>query len=92
MTTSSPLTDADRIGISGLTDSQWQMLRQVLEEQNHSSDETHSGKFFLESWIIDSGATNHMTITLEFLHDVCVKLWSQFLEIVSSIDDRCYNI
>ncbi|KAG7567306.1 Reverse transcriptase RNA-dependent DNA polymerase [Arabidopsis thaliana x Arabidopsis arenosa] len=67
----SQLTDADRIGISGLNDTQWKQLRQMLEERNLNSTDTKSGTFFLESWIIDSGATNHMTGTLEFLRDVC---------------------
>ena len=67
----SQLTEADRVGISGLNDEQWKQLRQMLEERNLNSTNTKSGKFFLESWIIDSGATNHMTGTLEFLRDVC---------------------
>ncbi|KAG7577529.1 Integrase catalytic core [Arabidopsis thaliana x Arabidopsis arenosa] len=71
ITSNSPLTDADRVGISGLSDTQWQQLRQMLEERNQTSSDTRSGKFFIESWIIDSGATNHMTGTLEFLRDVC---------------------
>jgi len=67
----SQLTEADRVGISGLNDEQWKQLRQMLKERNFNSTNTKSSKFFLESWIIDSGATNHMTGTLEFLRDVC---------------------
>ncbi|KAG7598815.1 GAG-pre-integrase domain [Arabidopsis suecica] len=68
---SSQLTDSDRVGISGLNDTQWKQLVQMLDERNRTSTDQRSGKFFIESWIIDSGATNHMTGTLDFLRDVC---------------------
>lgn len=71
MSSSSPLTDADRVGITGLSDEHWILLKQMLEERNRTSTDQHSGTFFLESWIIDSGAINHMTGTLGFLRDVC---------------------
>lgn len=68
---SSPsLTSADRMGISGLSDSQWKTLVHMLEERKTTPMEHRSGKQFLESWIFDSGATNHMTGCYEYLSEV----------------------
>lgn len=69
--TNSPLTPADRVGISRLSDAQWKTLVHMLEERKSTSNEHLSGKYFLESWIIDTGASNHMTGSFEFLLDVC---------------------
>ncbi|KAG7539387.1 Reverse transcriptase RNA-dependent DNA polymerase [Arabidopsis suecica] len=66
---SAPLSSDDRIGLSGLNDAQWKILQQILDERKSTSPQT--GTYFLESWIIDSGATNHMTGSLEFLRNVC---------------------
>lgn len=40
-------------------------------ERNMGAADPLSGKFFLESWIIDSGAYNHMTHSIDFLIDIC---------------------
>ncbi|XP_010484894.1 PREDICTED: uncharacterized protein LOC104763183 [Camelina sativa] len=66
-----PLTVSDRVGISGLTNDQWKLLVHMLEERKAPPTERLSGKVFIESWIIDTGASNHMTGTLEFLFDIC---------------------
>ncbi|KAG7585027.1 GAG-pre-integrase domain [Arabidopsis thaliana x Arabidopsis arenosa] len=66
-----PLTDADRVGISGLSDPDWKLLQHMLAERKATSPQQLSGKYFFESWVIDTGASNHMTGTLEFLIDVC---------------------
>lgn len=41
------LTDAYRVGISGLSDQQWKNLVQMLNERNATSHDRLSGKFFL---------------------------------------------
>ena len=69
-TASSPaLTSADRVGITGLNDDQWKTLVQMLNDRKALPAEDRSGKHFAESWIIDSGATNHTTGTFDFLVD-----------------------
>ncbi|KAL9293163.1 putative RNA-directed DNA polymerase [Arabidopsis thaliana] len=65
----SSLTSTDRVGIIGLSNDEWDSLVQTLANRKLNSKEK-SGISFLESWIIDTGASNHMTGTLEFLIDV----------------------
>lgn len=67
----SVITPADRVGFSGLNDQQWKTLVNMLNERNSTSHDHRSGNFFLESWIIDTGASNHMTGSLDYLTDVC---------------------
>lgn len=64
------LTDDDRLGLSGLSDAQWKTLVHMLDERNTTSVNRLSGKSFIESWIIYSGAINHMTGSLDLLIDV----------------------
>lgn len=45
-------------------------LQHMLAERKSQPTERLSGKFFFESWIIDTGASHHMTGTLEFLLDI----------------------
>lgn len=42
----------------------------MLNECNPGSHDRFSGTFFSESWIIVSGASNHMTGTLDCLSDI----------------------
>ncbi|KAG7557929.1 Integrase catalytic core [Arabidopsis suecica] len=65
------ITDSDRVGLSGLNDHQWKSLVQMLEERQPTSTDRLNGTWFLESWIIDTGASNHMTCSLDFLNEVC---------------------
>lgn len=65
------ITDADRVGFGGLNDHQWKTLVRVLNERNTGDHDRFSGKFFLESWIIDSGSSHHMTCNIESIMDVC---------------------
>ncbi|KAG7599411.1 Reverse transcriptase RNA-dependent DNA polymerase [Arabidopsis suecica] len=65
------ITDSDRVGLSGLNDHQWKSLVQMLEERKSTSTDRLNGTWFLESWIIDTGASNHMTGSLDFLNEVC---------------------
>lgn len=62
------LTDADRVGFTGLNDQQWKTLVQMLNERSRGSHVRFFGTFFFESWIIDSGASNHMTGSLKCLN------------------------
>ncbi|CAA7028849.1 unnamed protein product [Microthlaspi erraticum] len=65
------ITGADRIGISGLTDTQWQTLVNILNEREQSAGPTLTGKISVSSWIIDTGASNHMTGSVHALDTVC---------------------
>lgn len=70
------LTTSDRMGISGMSDAQWKTLVHMFDERKISYDKHHSGKQFFESWIIDSGASNHTTGTLDFLLNISnMSLW-----------------
>lgn len=64
------LNDDDRVGFTGLSDQQWHTLVHMLNERNPNSHDRFSGTFLSESWIIDSGASNHMTGTLDCLSDI----------------------
>lgn len=68
VTSNSDITAADRVGITGLNDTQWKALVSMLNERTSAPP---SGKSFQAPWIIDIGATNHMTGTLDFLVDIC---------------------
>ena len=63
------LTATDRVGLTGLSDEQWKTLVTLLNEHKPASN-TLSGTSSVSSWIVDSGATNHMTGTLGFLIDI----------------------
>ena len=66
----SAITSVDRVGFSGLSDTQWKTLVHMLNDHKVSSHGHSSGTSFLESWIIDTGASNHMTGTIEYLSDL----------------------
>lgn len=42
----------------------------MLNERKAPPSESRAGMSFIESWIIDSGATNHMSGTFDYLTDV----------------------
>ncbi|KAG7578844.1 Zinc finger CCHC-type [Arabidopsis thaliana x Arabidopsis arenosa] len=56
---SSEIMDADRQGLLGLTDDQWKLVQTVINS-GKASDKL-SGKNNDLSWILDTGATHHMT-------------------------------
>ena len=68
----SVLTNTDRVGFSGLNDAQWQSLVGLLDERTRGNNNTTklSGMFFLNSWIIDTGASNHMTGSLHYMSEI----------------------
>lgn len=53
------ITDADRLGLSGITDDQWNIVQKQI---NKGSTTYHlKGKSDDCIWILDTGATHHMT-------------------------------
>lgn len=67
---SSTISQGDRVGFSGLDEAQWKLLVTMLEERKQPHPTRLSGNLFFESWIIDTGATNHMTGSREYLMDI----------------------
>lgn len=59
------------MGIRVLSDAQWKTLVTILDERKPPPNERLSGKYFLESWIIDTRVSNHMTGMIEFFIDIC---------------------
>jgi hypothetical protein len=60
-------TEVDKGGLSGLSTEQWKILVNMLESQKGNSSERMTGK---EAWIIDTGASNHMTGNLRSLQEL----------------------
>ncbi len=54
--------------LPGLSNEQWQVLLQTLKGMRSTTTEKMTGKKL--SWIIDTGASNHMTGNLNFLHNI----------------------
>lgn len=67
---STAITDADRVGFSGLNETQWRTLVSMLDERKQPPPTRLSGKPFFETWILDSGATNHMTGSKGYISDI----------------------
>ncbi|MCH93607.1 hypothetical protein A2U01_0014559, partial [Trifolium medium] len=64
--------EAESHGFPGITSDQWQKLMEILNIQPDTT-ERMTGKSQSNEWILDSGASNHMTGTLEImreLHDI----------------------
>lgn len=83
----SQLTASDRVGISGLNDNEWEALKNILAQRTSDSKERLSGKYFIESWIIDTGASNHMTGCIDFLSEV-----SDMAPVMIKLPDGRYTI
>lgn len=60
----------NRQGFPTLSNDQWNALLDMLN-QNKGGIDRLSGKTFSVDWIIDSGASHHMTGNLSLLTDVC---------------------
>lgn len=59
------------MGLTGLDDDQWKMLVTLLNERKQTGSSSLLTCISLEnSWIVNSGATNHMTCSLGFLSNV----------------------
>ena len=63
------ITSADRVGFTGLNDEQWKTLVTMLNERKTPTN-TLSGMSSNFSWILDSGAANHMTGSIASLTDI----------------------
>lgn len=61
--------EAEKAGLAGITSEQWQRLMEMLNIQKPDMGEKMTGKSHSNLWILDSGATNHMTGTLEIMRD-----------------------
>lgn len=57
----------DNGGLAGLSTEQWQTLVNMLDSQKGNPSERMIGK---EAWIIDTGASNHMTGNLRLLQEL----------------------
>lgn len=57
------------VGFTGLSDEQWKTLVTMLNERKTPSN-TLSGMSSNFTWILDSGATNHMTGSIASLTDI----------------------
>ncbi|CAA7040888.1 unnamed protein product [Microthlaspi erraticum] len=67
----SMVTHADRVGFSGLKEDEWHTLMQMLNERKTEKGTLSLlGMLTTNSWIIDTGASNHMTGSVDFLFDV----------------------
>lgn len=65
---SGEVTDADRQGLSGLSDEQWATVQKLI---NAGKVTTHqSGKSHDTIWIMDTGAIHHMTGRLDLLENI----------------------
>ncbi|CAA7032084.1 unnamed protein product [Microthlaspi erraticum] len=64
------ITDKDRDGVNGLNDSQWRMLMNLLNAGASTSTEKLSGTYFPSSWMLDTGASHHLTENYNLLINV----------------------
>ncbi|XP_075491104.1 uncharacterized protein LOC142529454 [Primulina tabacum] len=59
------ITETDKSGISGLSSEQWNVSLNLLNTQKDGNQERLNGKRRIMEWIIDTGASHHMTGRLE---------------------------
>lgn len=64
------VTDKDRDGVSGISKSQWKAIVSLLNADKPNKPEKLSGKFSIPFWIMNIGASHHLTGRLEILSDV----------------------
>ena len=63
-----PITDVDREGLAGVSDAQWRTVQKMFSSANIS--DRLSGKNGSVTWILDTGATHHMTGQSDLLQDI----------------------
>ncbi|XP_073152174.1 uncharacterized protein [Henckelia pumila] len=63
-------SEADKHGLNGLSSEQWNMLVNLLNNQKEGNQGRLNGKKNELKWIIDTGASHHMTGNLDTLIDV----------------------
>ena len=61
--------DDKKLEMAGLTNEQWKVLVDMISKQKSNESEKMIGKSICDLWIIDSGASNHMTGSLENLSE-----------------------
>ena len=64
------LTDEDRSGAHGLNDQQWRMIKSILNANKESSAEKQTGMSSFSPWIMDTGASHHLTGRFDALSNV----------------------
>lgn len=64
------LGDLDKAGLLGVSEEQWQLLKNLFHGQSSSTTPTMTGMYIGHRWIIDTGASNHMTYSLSLLSDI----------------------
>jgi len=64
------VTDKDREAVRGFTDNQWCSLKNILNAGKKVSTEELMGKSCSPSWIMDTGASHHLTGKFEILTNV----------------------
>lgn len=65
---STEITDGDRQGLTGLTDDQWKIVKKMTNT-GKATDQL-SGKATNTLWILDTGATHHMTGRRDLMVDI----------------------
>ncbi|XP_073280573.1 uncharacterized protein [Primulina huaijiensis] len=63
-------TDSEKSGLAGLSNEQWQNLLQLLNSHKPSTSEKMTGNHINNPWIIDTGASNHMTGSLKNMSEL----------------------
>jgi len=70
MTKSNTAASSDKRGVPDLYSERWASLLELLNPHKANSIGKMTGKDSNTSWIIDTGASNHMTGSLEVLNDL----------------------
>ncbi|XP_024009363.1 uncharacterized protein LOC112084459 [Eutrema salsugineum] len=68
MGTTALITDNDRVGLAGLTDEQWSVVQRIINAGKSAANS--GGKNIDNIWILDTGATHHMTGRIDLLTDI----------------------
>ena len=63
-------TDQDRDAVSGLSEQQWRTIKSILNAGKENTTEKLTGKLSFPSWIMDTGASHHLTGRMDALSNV----------------------
>lgn len=64
------VSDRDRDRVSGISDTQWKAIMSLLNAGKSNESEKLSGKSSIPGWIMDTGASHHLTGRFDILMDV----------------------